>query len=424
MADQTIVIPYKPYQRQAEFHNSQARIRLFLGGVRSGKSIAGANELVKQLAINPNTIGWCVAPTYPMSIIARDYLIKYMPRKIIAEEIKGEKRRRLINGSLEEIRSAENEDSLRGAGIDFCWIDEGAYITKYGWQIIQTRLSDRQGRCWITTTPKGRHSSWIYDLYMSWKEGNKDIEVIWCKTEENPYFPKEELLRMRKALPTNFYLQEYEAEFIDDGGQFRYEWFADCFDNTAKLGEPGKWVGIDLAIAKEGDMFVILGIKEVHGKIMLSDIYLGKGLSPKAMKEAIKGQSKNAVLVMVENNGFQQYLQRELIDETLLPIRGFTTGKQKADPYLGLPSVAAMLENHKFIIPRGNERSILLTDMLIKEALAYPSGHTGDILMALWFAVEGYKQSRGAVPIREIIKELEGAKDMETAGMLKRDWAW
>lgn len=420
-----IEIDYKPHEAQRIFHNNPARFRLFLGGVRSGKSLSGAAEGIKIACSRAGSKGWIVAPNFPMSNVARDYITKLIPEYLIKEYKASERKYTLWNENTIEIKSADSPDTMRGAGIDWCWIDEGAYMTEYAWQVIQTRLSDRQGICWITTTPKGK-TSWIYDFKnLSIRHPDK-FAVIHCKTSDNPYFPKDELTNMRERIPTNFYLQEYEAEFIDNSGQFRYEWFADCFDSELALGYPAQntSMGIDLAISKVGDFFVIIVLGDYKGKTLIADIFKDKGLTPNAMKQVINtfASKYKPYTIMVENNAFQDYMVQELQQETHLPVRGFTTGKQKADPYLGIPSLAAVFENRRFVIPRKDEHSRRLTDELIDECLKYPSGHSGDMLMALWFANEGRRNNLyWGTPIEERI--LTG-KNTDAAEMLNEGFIW
>lgn len=105
---------------------------------------------------------------------------------------------------------------------------------------------------------------------------------------------------------------------------------------------------------------------------------------------------------MVENNAAQDHLVQILAADTTVPVRGFTTGRAKAHPVFGLESIAAELENGKWIFPCDEAgRCHPEVEALINEMLFYtPSGHTGDRLMGLYFA-------------REVARELEGWAAME-----------
>ncbi|KAF0134052.1 MAG: hypothetical protein FD145_906 [Candidatus Saganbacteria bacterium] len=392
-----ITIPYSPHHYQALFHGCPVRHRALIAGVRGGKTVAGANEAIRLSLSKPRQFGWIIAPTYPMLTVARDELFKWLPKEVVKSHNKTEKRLTLINGTTIEFKSADDPDSLRGRGLNFAWIDEGAYISENAWRVIYTRLADRQGRAFITTTPKGKN--WIFDFFKKAEKFPDEYAAIFFKSVDNPYFPPEEIDKAKAELPSLYFNQEYCADFIDELGWFRYEWLAQCFDESLCLQDRDTrglktFQGVDLALSADGDYFVIvtLGIDEGENRIIL-DIFRKKGLSPKALREAIIERAKafKPRLIFVENNAFQDSIRQDLVEMTSLPIKGFTTGKQKADPTFGVPSLSILFENKKIKIPRGDKRSIELTDVLVDELLRYPSAHTGDVLMALWFANEAVR---------------------------------
>jgi hypothetical protein len=70
-----------------------------------------------------------------------------------------------------------------------------------------------------------------------------------------------------------------------------------------------------------------------------------------------------------------------------LNVVGYTTGKQKADPALGVRGLAVEFEAGKWLAPAHPD-----VDMWLSEARAFdPSAHTGDRLMASWLAKEGVR---------------------------------
>ncbi len=100
----------------------------------------------------------------------------------------------------------------------------------------------------------------------------------------------------------------------------------------------------------------------------------------------------NAGFVVVENNAYQQ----ALIDwmKTIgsnVNIIPFTTGKQKADEFLGLPGLAAEFANGLWEIPFSEEHGPVGLGctcgkcMLIAELEEHPFGDC-DTVMAIWFA--------------------------------------
>ncbi len=95
--------------------------------------------------------------------------------------------------------------------------------------------------------------------------------------------------------------------------------------------------------------------------------------------------------IMVENVAAQDYLVQHLGATSDIPIVPHTTGKAKADPDIGIESIAANMAMGKWVFPSldGTTRGIEDPQIskLAEECLYYtPEKHTGDRLMALWFA--------------------------------------
>lgn len=157
-------------------------------------------------------------------------------------------------------------------------------------------------------------------------------------------------------------------------------------------------MGVDLAISQKetGDYtaFAVVGEMEDGTKIPL---YLAQEkLTFAQTQEMIKDlyQRFNPALIKVESNAYQAALVRDMQDNTSLPIKGYSTGGEKFDPDVGLQSIAVEMENGKWILPYSQEShsTMKIVDTLTNGMLRFPSGHTEDILMALWFANTGLRE--------------------------------
>lgn len=214
-----IKIKYQPHEHQKKFHNSKAKLRLLLAGIRGGKTIAGVIEGIT-LALEgwdtfgvPN-VGCMVAPTYAM---LRDVVLveffKFIPRELILSFNKSEMTANLINGSKIMFRSADQPDRLRGLDLHWFEFDECAMAKKLAHDILLGRISQKRGCGFYTTTPKGYN--WVYEeLYKPWENGDKDIEVIQFRSLDNPYYPPEEIEKLKNKYNTEFFMQELEAKFV------------------------------------------------------------------------------------------------------------------------------------------------------------------------------------------------------------------
>lgn len=164
--------------------------------------------------------GCIIAPTYQM---IRDVdlveLMNFLPRKLIRVFNKMEMRIELENGSTILLRSADEPDRLRGLDLDWFYADELATMSKEAYMVLLGRISQKKGYAWFTTTPKSRTGAWVKtEIYDRWQAGDKDYEVFHFSSTDNPYYPPEEIERMRRSYTREFFAQEIEAQFVNFEG--------------------------------------------------------------------------------------------------------------------------------------------------------------------------------------------------------------
>jgi hypothetical protein len=195
----------------------------------------------------------------------------------------------------------------------------------------------------------------------------------------------------------------------DETSWFPYKWIAKCYDDEATFVDNSRGletfsiaVGEDLAISEEAgaDYFVVfvLGVDKL-GNHWILNIYRDKVPFPTQCEKTIDtANAFNPLVIQVENNNYQRALQQSVVKRTDVPIRGFTTTfASKESIETGIRSLSILVENGKLKIPRGDKESIELTDIFVRELQRVGKGHTGDIVMAWWFAEGGIKRFlRGA----------------------------
>ena len=218
------LIGYKPTKNQLAIHNSTARFRINISGRRAGKSWSAAKE-IEPWILSPGTRGWIVAPTYELAdkiarIVKEDLLLKLKLPIAAKKEINGQLYYFKVAGLNSElwVKSADAPDSLIGEGIDFLVIDEAAAIKKIVWeQYLRPTLSDREGWCLMTTTPRGYN--FVHSL---WERGQSKEFPEWESwqnpSHESPYF-KDDITELNRTLTLETYEQEYEARFTNFSGK-------------------------------------------------------------------------------------------------------------------------------------------------------------------------------------------------------------
>lgn len=156
--------------------------------------------------------------------------------------------------------------------------------------------------------------------------------------------------------------------------------------------------GLDLAISqkKGSDDTVFLSLDIVQygdgelepGDVIIRNIDRGK-FTPAQVRDMVVQKYSNIHHsgIRVESVQYQESMAIDLAGFGL-PIKSYATGREKNDPEMGVYSIANMLERGKFVIPysKTDPRTIMVCSQLLNELRNWPDGHTGDSLMALWFA--------------------------------------
>lgn len=241
------------HNRQAEVYRSPHRFRVVVAGRRSGKThLARVIMIAKALGRKKQRI-WYIAPTYQMARqIMWDELIDAIPKKLIKKVNNTLLIVRLINGSVIELKGADNPDTLRGVGLHFVVLDEAQDMKSDVWtKVIRPTLSSTAGEALIQGTPKGFNL--LYELYrMGQIKANYDAG-LWASwqfaTRESPFIPASEIEAARRDMDAKSFRQEYEASFESMGGRVYY-----AFDRDIHVGNypfnPALpiWVGQDFNI--------------------------------------------------------------------------------------------------------------------------------------------------------------------------------
>ncbi len=212
---------------QQAFLKSDALFRAFCGGVGSGKSWAGAYDLIRRA--KSGRLYLVCAPTYAMLSDAtfRSFLS-------LAEELgivnSGEVKRsappsiRLRTGSEILFRSADEPERLRGPNLSGVWLDEASLMPLDAYTVAIGRLREAGEQGWLTATftPKGR-LHWTYETFAT---GRPNTALFHARTADNPFLPAGFQDTVRGQYTSVLAAQELEGEFIDAGGAlFRRHWF-------------------------------------------------------------------------------------------------------------------------------------------------------------------------------------------------------
>jgi len=211
MEEQSPLAFYKPHSKQKIFHNSAKKIRLFLGGNMSGKTVAGAKEAVcwllgsdmsgttKKEYRKPPVHGWAGAPNLESAVnVLNEEVKRLLPKGLYKDFKNANNTLFLTNGSKLTYKSYDSDvEKWQSAALDFLWFDEQPPFPCYLEGV--SRVNRRAGSIWITMTPKYANSAWTYEELYYNRSNDPEIECFEADYTDNIYLTKEMIERQRVA---------------------------------------------------------------------------------------------------------------------------------------------------------------------------------------------------------------------------------
>lgn len=332
VAETTVILPSR-HPQQAEVGRSGARFRVLACGRRWGKTLLGA-ALCLEVGLQGGR-AWWVGPDYPRSAHGWGE-IRRQSKQIAGSRIRESERLiELPGGGWVQAKSADNPDSLRGVGLDFVVMDEAAYCEERAWtEGIRPALSDRGGRALLISTPAGR--DWFWRM---WQRGQDPEYPDWQSwrfpTVGNPYIASDEVESARRDSTERTFLQEYLAEFLDDGGAVFREVRKRVVDEVVRYEPDHRYViGVDWGRSHDFSVFVV--VDATARRVVQVDRSTGVEYAIQRGRLLALAQRWHPVRILAEMNAMGDPIVEQLVRDGL-PVEGFvTTNRSKAELVDGL----------------------------------------------------------------------------------------
>lgn len=191
--------------------------------------------------------------------------------------------------------------------------------------------------------------------------------------------------------------------FDEDAGRCQRSWIEACKQRGMGMtlvesydGSCPTYTGLDLGVGenKQHDETVFFTFAlEIDGSRRLLDIDGGRMTGPDIIRKIIDKTTRYRSALRVENNSAQDFIRQFAIEEKKdLKIKAHTTTRvNKIDKDFGVESIFMELQNTAWIIPcDADGKCHPEVQKWLDELLYYqpPPAHTGNRLMASWFARE------------------------------------
>ena len=334
---------------QAEVIGSKARFRILISGRRFGKTFLAINELAR-FARFPNKKVWYVAPTYRQAkgICWSDLVERLKYHNWISEVNNSDLTVILRNNSKISLRGADNEQSLRGVGLDFLCMDEFADISPSAWfEVLRPTLSDTQGHALFCGTPRG-FGNWAYDMYVK-GTNDKEWESFKYTTLEGEQVPDEEISQAKDDLDERTFQQEYMASFVNYSGMIYYNFdrkknIIDSFNRNYETLH----IGLDFNV---DPMCAVVSVIENDRIFVIDEIQIWSS-NTNEMVEEIKRRYEKRVIVYPDPSARQRKTSAGgMTDLAILKNAGLDVRCRNSAPFVRdrINSVNAKLKNAKGI---------------------------------------------------------------------------
>jgi phage terminase large subunit-like protein len=343
---------YTPHEWQAAFHAADyntrlSRFRHLVAGRRGGKTMSAAWEVLfycmfpEQFHRDAHSVD-SDRPLW-VWVLTKDHIVGHPARIAFQEALnaaglvkdkdykwnKTEKYIEFENGTFLQFKSADDPQSLRGAGLDILWIDEAAFVTsKDAWDVVRPALSDKIGIVITTTTPHGKN--WFWETFFKGKvlDDPHQFRVEYTSIDR-PTFHKEEWTYAKENMHPALFAQEYLASFDAMAGlTLNGEWLhyytlgdADLMRDLVELPKDDggrvklrKYLGIDPSTGESDDEFAIccIGIAEDYTQGFILDMWKGKIQFPDQLDKIQEWQHRwRPELIGIEANAYQKVLSQQ-----------------------------------------------------------------------------------------------------------------
>jgi len=288
---------------QKKVISNESRFRVLVTGRRFGKTFLAINELAK-FASKPNQRVWYVAPTYRQAkaICWNVLKEKMIYHKWVKNINHSDLTITLKNNSTITLRGSDNEQSLRGVGLNFLCIDEFADVNQEAWyEVLRPTLSDTSGHALFCGSPRG-FGNWSYELFKQ-GETNKDWNSFKYTTLEGGQVSDEEIEQAKQDLDIRTFQQEYEATFVNYSGMIYYNFnrqknIIDKFDKEY----PVLHIGLDFNV---DPMTAVVCYIEREIIIVIDEIQIYSS-NTQEMCEEIRNRYKNKKIVVYPDPSARQ----------------------------------------------------------------------------------------------------------------------
>ena len=367
---------YKPTDPQKDFlkiiYEDKPFITLAAMGRQTGKTYAMMNDAVMRALNNPKHRMFWVSPIQDQANkVMKDIEAMFVGRQELFEQIITRYDRKhneiyFYNGSFIKFRSSEAGDNLRGATLDFIYIDEAAFIKEaFLNEVLLPMVTRTNGRVVMSSTFNGKN--WYWDWFVRGKE-EENIEQI--KSIKRTYLDlnddavEKTVLGIKKSMTKAQFDQEFLCKPVSADALFSD--IEESIEEDLPKDYERLYIGMDIGVAQ--DYTVLTAMTQDYHVIDIDRFnFKEEGLDAAGFKQRIKDfylkHFDKLAAAYFEINNNDLLFDEITTDENMFKLLPFQT-TSKSKPVI-IKNLIKLFEDQKIKIPN--------YDTLIKELYDYKS---------------------------------------------------
>ena len=367
---------YKPTDPQKDFlkiiYEDKPFITLAAMGRQTGKTYAMMNDAVMRALNNPKHRMFWVSPIQDQANkVMKDIEAMFVGRQELFEQIITRYDRKhneiyFYNGSFIKFRSSEAGDNLRGATLDFIYIDEAAFIKEaFINEVLLPMVTRTNGRVVMSSTFNGKN--WYWDWFVRGKE-EENIEQI--KSIKRTYLDlnddavEKTVLGIKKSMTKAQFDQEFLCKPVSADALFSD--IEESIEEDLPKDYERLYIGMDIGVAQ--DYTVLTAMTQDYHVIDIDRFnFKEEGLDAAGFKQRIKDfylkHFDKLAAAYFEINNNDLLFDEITTDENMFKLLPFQT-TSKSKPVI-IKNLIKLFEDQKIKIPN--------YDILIKELYDYKS---------------------------------------------------
>lgn len=370
---------------QTQVWKGQTRFKVLITGRRFGKTFFALTWLLAQ-ASTKKGIYYYIAPSYVAAKSIAWRLLKELADGHFRVKNESELYVEFDNGSVIQLKGADNRDGLRGVSLAGAVLDEAAFMAEEVWtEVIRPATSDQQAPVVFISSPSGWN--WLKSLYDYAISGDDPNWQAWTfTTADGGNVKQEEIEAARRELPARTFNQEYLASFetLSNRVYSNFDRKLNVSSELASISQTKELhIGLDFNIVP---MSACVGIKVADQLHIIDEIVLPNSNTTEMSAEIKRRYPNHKIYVYPDPAGKARKTSAAggVTDFTILQQHGFWVIAPNAHPAVAdrINEVQAMLCNANgdrrlFVSPKCKELIKALDGMTYKQGQSVPDKTLG-----------------------------------------------